>query len=158
MLGKDFSRPTRLATPQGIVAMLAVLLLIGLGFWPGGGQDREPPSRIAVAPPSVGYPEDWATTLDDAMKRLPFEILIPNHPVASESNLSAVFVYPDDSAVALQFPPPAEAAAPLRQDYIEVWESTWAGGDPLESFNQDVRQDPRRASQSSTSRESQPSA
>jgi hypothetical protein len=128
---------TVMATCSVVIVILAPLF----GSARNAGVDS-PESRLVTVPEDQGYPDEWSTTLEDARARVQFEILLPDHPFANESNITAVYVYSDDAAVAIQFPSPSEPSAPLRQEYLEVWESAWTSGDPLENFEEDLRESP----------------
>ncbi len=88
------------------------------------------------------YPDEWKTTLQAAQSQAKFTIDLPSDPLANTGNITAVYVWPQGAAVALDFPAPAVPQTPVRQDYIEVWESPWTGGDPAQSFAADIAADP----------------
>lgn len=46
------------------------------------------------------------------------------------------------TAIAIDFPAPAVPQQPIRQNYIEVYESLWVEGDPLMDFQADMAQQP----------------
>jgi hypothetical protein len=85
----------------------------------------------------VAYPERWKTSLDAATAQAKFRVLLPNHELANSSNIAAAYVWPNGSTIALQFPPPSPDVR-VRQPYIEVWETTWTGGDPVKDFQRSL--------------------
>jgi hypothetical protein len=85
------------------------------------------------------YPDDWKTSLEEARADLNFEPLMPDSPSANASNLTEVFASPEGHAVALRFPiPPLIEDAPLREEFLEIFESPWQGGDPAEAWAEDL--------------------
>lgn len=116
-----------------VVASAGILALRSASRGTGEvGESRWAPGGV------LQYPDEWRTTLDTAMANARFGLILPNHPKANSGNVTAVYLWPDRSTVALQFPPLAVAASPVRQDYIEVWESPWTGGDPNADFAADM--------------------
>ena len=71
-----------------------------------------------------------------------FPITMPSDSLANSANITAVYLWPNDSQVAVDFPAPAESGPPVRQAYIEVSYSNWSSGDPLAHFQADVKEAP----------------
>jgi hypothetical protein len=92
--------------------------------------------------PSLNYPEAWKMPVKDAIARAAFTAIIPNHPDASVSNATAAYLSPDGQVLVIQFPEPAPPIAPIRIEGIEIYETAWTGGDPLENYNTDLTADP----------------
>jgi hypothetical protein len=140
--GIELGVPTNLALRA--LTVLALLLTLGsltvCSSDTGNQTDRTTP-RLATAEPE-GYPEEWRSSVTNAQAEASFQLLIPNSPLANQQNLTAVFVYPEGAAVAMQFPPAEDSAGKVRQDYLEVWESNWTGGDPLKTWNEDLDASP----------------
>lgn len=86
------------------------------------------------------YPEEWKSTLADAKDKAAFALLVPDHPAANESNITAVYIRPGGSTVAMQFPAPTKSD--VRQEYLEVFLLPWAGGNPEDHFAKDIEQAP----------------
>ena len=85
------------------------------------------------------YPEAWKTTLDQARSLVIFDVIVPDDVSADAASVDGVFVAPDGEAIALRFPPPPLTGDdPVRQDFIEVFESQWRGGDPAAAWAEDV--------------------
>lgn len=86
------------------------------------------------------YPDEWKSTLPEAKAQAAFALLVPNHPAANEGNISAVYVHPGGTTVAMQFPAPTKSD--VRQEYLEVFLLPWAGGNPEVRFAEDIDQAP----------------
>lgn len=126
-----------------IVLLGAVLSLVvvasALAIGRRSGQEAgESAHARRVAGGEFQYPDEWKTTLDTATVDAAFTLVVPSHPNANIANVTAVYLWPDRSAVALRFPSPMSPATPIRQEYIEVWESPWTGGDPSADFAADL--------------------
>jgi hypothetical protein len=89
-----------------------------------------------------GPPQEWKTTLRQAEQRATFRANIPNHSLANRGNVMAVFLDPQGRLLTMDFPAPAPPTIPVRQDFIEVFESPWAGGDPSQVYAEDLVNDP----------------
>jgi hypothetical protein len=130
--------------PWIVVSMTALVLGVAScaeGF-SNAPRDGESASTTSDQIPDAEYPGDWKTSLDEARVALPFELIVPDTADASTAKLVSVFLWPNSSAVAMTFPPPAPADAFITQPYIEVYESKWNGGDPLEDYRHDIAADP----------------
>lgn len=90
--------------------------------------------------PDDVYPEEWKTSLEEAKAKVPFTLLVPDHPAANSQIVTAVYVRPGGATVAMQFPSPGKAD--VRQEYIEVFLLPWGGGDPSSRFAEDIEQAP----------------
>jgi hypothetical protein len=128
----------------------ALILVLGIasGVLPACTADTDEGSTQPIPVPGgeiEPYPEEWMTTLTDAKTSAAFPVIVPSDPNANPDNITAAYVWPDGSAVALRFPPPGPVASPVRQEYIEVWESPWAGGDPEADFKTDMAEAPSDA-------------
>jgi hypothetical protein len=88
------------------------------------------------------YPQEWKTTLEAARAQVTFDMLVPKHPDANASNVTEVFLWPERHTVALRFPSPNPTTAPVRQDYLEIVETPWTGGDARSSWAEDIIADP----------------
>ncbi len=127
------------------------MLALGLSGGPlpacASSPDDGPTTQPAFVPGGEvdQYPDEWKTTLSDAEVQASFSVIVPSHPSAGAQNITAVYLWPDGSAVALQFPPPAPVTSPIRQEYIEVWESPWVGGDPQADYARDMAEAPSEA-------------
>jgi hypothetical protein len=121
-----------------VVGASAIALLLGIGVWAVlGGASQEPPP----APAFEGqYPDEWKVSLSEAKKLAAFPVVVPDHPAANEEDLTAVYVHPGGSTVAMQFPAPKESD--VRQQYLEVFLVPWDGGDPADHFAEDIDKDP----------------
>lgn len=95
-----------------------------------------------MSPTHAPYPEELQSTLASASDVAKFKLQIPQSDVANENNITQVFAWPDGESVAIDFPAPAKPAAPIRQEYLEVYESLWTSGDPLTDFKSDLDADP----------------
>jgi hypothetical protein len=119
-----------------VVALVATSALVAVGAATlvhnkeGSGPPPEEPRR-AVTPEGVSYPHDWLASLQEASNEATFELFIPDSDPASTKNLQTTYLYPGGQAVAMDFPA-QPTSSPVRQEYIEVWESAWSGGDPAE--------------------------
>jgi hypothetical protein len=129
------------------VAMVGLMVVVPLAIALAVSHDtglrrhsagREPLGRLTPSPP---YPEEWKTTLAGAQVGAKFPVVLPNDTMANSTNVNAAYVWPGGAAVAFDFPAP-QAQSTVRQGYIEVWESVWAGGDPLKAFQADLAADP----------------
>ena len=89
---------------------------------------------------TVPYPEEWETNLDDARGRVDFAVTVPDTPAANAQSIDHVFVWPNASQVAIDFPAPGESS--VRQQYIEVAYSRWTSGEPLTHFQEDLKESP----------------
>src|SRR5262245_31520239 len=127
-------------TPNWTRRALALSLVIGLGACASSKTDRisQPLERQtsnsvkALAPPNEDvspYPESWKVDTADVTTLASFPVYLPTHPDANISNSTASFVWPNNGAVAIDFPAPAEPASYVRQSYLEVYESPWDGSD-----------------------------
>ncbi len=125
------------------VSILVWMVAVALGAVPACADDR--PSTASLPVPggeAIPYPEEWRTSLSDVQARADFLVIVPNDSAAGPDNVVSVYLWPDGTAVALQFPPPASPQSPIRQEYIEVWESPWPGGDPLADYERDLAEAP----------------
>lgn len=97
------------------------------------------PRVFSGTPQEPGYPAEWLVgSVAEAQGRIGFELLLPNDPAANKDNVKLTYLFPNDSAVALVFPPPSSPESYIRQEYIEVYETQWFGGDPVEEFTASV--------------------
>lgn len=90
------------------------------------------------------YPEEWQTTLPEAQTKARFSLLIPTHEAANADNVTETFANGDGTVVAMRFPRAAKPSAPVRQDFIEIYEEPWQGGNltPEEAWSQTLEQYP----------------
>jgi hypothetical protein len=113
-----------------------------------GSTDRNPLSRESMVkglgfdPNKAPYPSDWQMPLSQVETLAAFPVLVPSAQTANQANVTAVYLWPNRMAVALDFPAPAVPDYPTRQNYIEVYESLWGGSDPLSDFQADMAQNP----------------
>lgn len=120
----------------GASAIFVFALGIGAWSWFRAG----PAEPVPAASVETSYPDEWRMTLAEARNSAAFPLVVPSHPAANEQNLTAVYVHPGGTTVAMQFPAPKSSN--VRQDYIEVFLLPWEGGNPAERFAQDIAQDP----------------
>ena len=95
-----------------------------------------------LSPHVPTYPDQLRTSLQDAVSGASFSVLAPDSAIANNGNLTDAFLWPDGLSVALDYPAPTKPKTPIRQNYVEVFESVWAGGDPLLNFKNDIENDP----------------
>lgn len=127
------------------VGILVCMAALSLGALPACTNDRPSASLPAPGGGTDLYPEEWRTNLSSAQAQADFSLIVPNDPTAGPGNVVSVYLWPDGSAVALQFPPPASPQSPIRQEYIEVWESPWRDGDPLADYERDMAEAPDKS-------------
>jgi hypothetical protein len=122
----------------GGLAVVVALVAVAVGVVALTSGDREPPSAASTG--GLGdYPDEWKTDLQDARSRVSFELVLPEDSRASVANITDVFVWPEGHAVALRFPaPPAITDEPVRQGYLEIFETPWTGDDPATAWAEDV--------------------
>ena len=115
-----------------VIAAACAVSAIGAAALMGHNEGSERPPetpRRAVTPEGVPYPQEWLSSLEQASKEASFTLFVPNSAAANTKNLQATYLYPGGQAVAMDFPT-QPTSSPVRQEYVEVWESTWSGGDP----------------------------
>jgi hypothetical protein len=99
--------------------------------------------------PQHAYPQSWKVSdVQQAASASSFKVYVPQIADANPGTLAAAFVYPSGNAVAFDFPASPSldpSAPPVRQPYLEVWESPWTRGDPVSVFKHDVQVDPEAA-------------
>jgi hypothetical protein len=139
-----------------LVGITVALTLIGVGFASFAAfallkkdhQHLGPRTMLGQpSSPQHAYPAVWKVDgFDQASARLSFPVLVPHAKDANPGNLVASFVFPGRTAVAFDFPQPvsqaSSKAAPVRQTYIEVWESPWREGNATKALQQDVVENP----------------
>ena len=88
------------------------------------------------------YPDGYKVSgLDGAQKAVDFPILVPSVEGVDGSSLSGVYVLPT-GALVLDFPALDKPSAPLRQAYIEIYETRWDPTmDPEKSYQRMVQLD-----------------
>jgi hypothetical protein len=111
----------------------------------GGGRSasRFLPHSFLQASDRPIYPEEWRSSLDEALVRIAFDAYVPavGSPL-SVDDLSDVFVFPDGSALVLGYPP-IESTDGVRQNFVEVYESAWSEeGDALTKFQTELEANP----------------
>lgn len=111
--------------------------------------DRPIPSPSNGVRPGPGlseggsYPDDWKTSLADAVRGASFTVVVPAVSGFSESDVGAVFLYPGGRGVALQYPLDQELSSPLRFTYIEINEQAIDGPyDAGKEIARDLEQSP----------------
>jgi hypothetical protein len=92
--------------------------------------------------PESAYPAEWELPLEVALREVDFPARIPNHPQASPDKVLVTCLSPDGDRLVMRFPLPAPPQEPLRDSYIEVFQSAWVGGDPGASYAEDLANDP----------------
>jgi hypothetical protein len=98
------------------------------------------PESLLIGTPHDPYPSDWEVESLEAAERLAtFTLIMPPDSLLRSQQITRVYVYPDNVAVAVDFAPQPQATA-TRQNYIEIWQASWSGGDPqkesLRQWNQ----------------------
>lgn len=63
--------------------------------------------------------------------------MVPKNPRANPDNLEDVYVVPGRPYVMMIFPAAASSTG-VRQDFIEIDETPWQGGNPHEAFLNDI--------------------
>lgn len=125
----------RIGFTVGAVAVLTACLAAWVGLRGGGPRIGREGDRGF----DTTYPDVWRVSLGEAKSTVGFPLLVPNHPAANDQNVVAVYVRPGGTTVAMQFPSPGKAD--VRQKYLEVFLVPWEGGDPSDSFAEDVEMD-----------------
>ena len=87
-----------------------------------GPPPHGPIRGMDLSPAAPSYPKELRSSLDKAESTAGFNLVIPDTEIANSSILTDVFVWPDGQSVALDYPAPAKPSAPIRQNYIEVYE------------------------------------
>ena len=139
MLSSERSRHVQ-RVPAAAVALLvaAVVAVVGSALILGRVPTQRP-GRVSSSGEG-DYPDSWRTSLVQARSSSIFDLIVPDDPSANAGAVTEVFISPDASAVAMRFPPPAQLGAdPVRQDFIEVYETPWNGGDPADAWAEDVK-------------------
>ncbi len=146
---------TRLAASAVTIAVLAIAIPVGLG-WRGSNvtsleaqpsveapRSNAPHIRTLYQDPTQPtYPSSWEVSPSDLSKSVGFSVIVPDNSFANVDNMTNAYVMVGGASVAMDFPAPAVAKDPITQEYLEVWEAPWEGGDPEELFKQDVAADP----------------
>jgi hypothetical protein len=97
-----------------------------------------------IDPWTPSYPNAWIRSQSSLASAVSFSpLLVPDSPIANKDNMTAAYVWPNESAVAMDFPVSAEPKADITQAYVEVWEATWRQGDPLAYYQSDLKNDPQ---------------
>lgn len=124
-----------------VVALVATSVLLVKGAQPGRSRTH---SQLLTDPyVNTVYPPEWKTTLEATKSQAVFTPLLPNTVLANAGNAVAVYLWPQGQAVAIDFPAPVTSSQPpVRQEYLEVYEAPWTGGDPLTAFQADIGADP----------------
>jgi hypothetical protein len=119
----------------GLVVFAVIAGVVAVALTSG---DEVRPSESGTA--GLGdYPDEWRTDLEGARSRAAFELILPDDPRTDVASITDVFLWPEGHAVAVRFPaPPPVTAEPVRQLYIEVFETPWTGGDPAVAWEEDV--------------------
>ncbi|MEX2203709.1 MAG: hypothetical protein WD965_06430 [Actinomycetota bacterium] len=137
MLGAREREP-RAVNRLAMLSLLVVLVVTTVGLILQRDQQSRP-SHVPVPTGEGDYPDEWKTTLEDARAKVSFDVVLPDHATASRESITDVFVWPEGHAVAIRFPAPAPISdKPVRQGYVEVFESPWTGGDPAKAWAEDV--------------------
>jgi hypothetical protein len=125
----------------GVVAVVGASVLLARSEQPRGSGTH--PQLLTDPYVNVVYPQEWKTTLEAASTQAVFTLMIPNTVLANAANPVAVYVWPQGQAVAIDFPAPVMSSqSPVRQEYLEIYEAPWPGGDPLTAFQADIAADP----------------
>lgn len=119
--------------------VLAIVAGVVLGSCQGGapGKGAHPSEGLLIE-----YPESWKTNLSEAVKNASFSVILPEHTLANDDNVTGVWLQPDGTAIFIDYPVPESPAPSLRQPYLEVYETPWAGGDPAKDFATDIAENP----------------
>jgi hypothetical protein len=138
---------SRRFTIVGVVCLVAVAFP-ALVFALERDSTRDVPSRSGAArsgesilpgTPDAPYPPEWEVEgLDEAREAVEFSLLDPPASLTHSQEINHVYVFPDDVAVAIDFPPQPQGEAFTRQSYIEIYEAGWSGGDPKAEFAKTV--------------------
>jgi hypothetical protein len=127
------------------LAWMAVLTMVVV-LVKSGTTTPAPETRPALlTDPYVNtvYPSEWKTTLDVAGTQATFTPRLPDTTLANAGNMVAAYMWPQGEAVAFDFPAPITSSrSPVRQEYVEVYEDIWTGGDPLAAFKSNIAADP----------------
>jgi len=107
-----------------------------------GPAPKGPIRGMNLSPDAPSYPSQLETTLQAAADAAGFVVIVPDTDLANSRILTNVFLWPDGQSIALDFPAPTEPKSPIRQNYIEVYESLWTAGDPMADFKADMAADP----------------
>jgi hypothetical protein len=87
------------------------------------------------------YPEQWETSLEEALSTVAFPPKLPAHPAVSLDEILTTFLSPDGLTFVMIFPLPAPQQ-PLRMPNLEIFQSPWVGGDPEASLEEVIANDP----------------
>ena len=141
----------RVTVIAGISFLAAVIGAAVLADLQGSSDEALPPSDHAGdgaqaladgTPDEPGYPAGWEVgDLDSARDVAKFTLIDPPASLTEVQTITHVFVFPDDVAVAVDFAPQTQDTA-TRQNYIEIYETTWSGGDPAKVFAETVESTP----------------
>lgn len=119
-----------------------ILMACGSSSSQRAGLQGAPAEGFHEEVPTLEYPEAWRISLAQAIAEARFPVRLPAHPAASSDNTIATYLSPDGLMFIMRFPPPSPPEAPVRQAYIEVFQSPWTRGDPEVSYETDIASDP----------------
>ncbi len=141
-------RRPRVWKAASVAAAAASLAAVGVWLTMNGSRDARvyrvtPVSSSTVSPPGAissrwgddpfhpGYSQATRISLSTAQESTSFRLILPATQFANEANLTGVYEL-GGGAVALDFPPATSLSQPdVRQEFIEVYEAAWEGGDPV---------------------------
>jgi hypothetical protein len=128
---------------SGTVAIAAIVVALVVVGAASGPRDRHH-SRLATGVENLqSYPTEWVSTLEIARERVGFSVFVPSTAAVNEQSLSATYLFPGGSAIAMDFPLVRSSTSPVRQEYIEVWEGPWSFDvEPLKLYQEDIAADP----------------
>lgn len=124
---------------------VTLLLVVGITVALTSGFSQTPTGTGSTELLTIdtAYPAEWRVAdIAAAQPTVAFPLVLPNDPSANQQNIAAIYVRPDRLAVYIEFPAPTAPQIPVRQDYIEVFESPWRGGDPAQDYATDIAAEP----------------
>jgi hypothetical protein len=95
------------------------------------------PSQDVTNPDAPSYPKSMAlSSVSAASQAASFNLIVPETTQTSSSQLIGVYLLPGRS-VALDYAPAKQPSSFVRQDYIEVYESSWetTDGAPAKAYD-----------------------
>jgi len=126
----------------GIVLLLSAVGIVAALTAPSPTATSEGIAPIRILTIETAYPAEWRVPdIGSAQALVAFPLTLPDHPSANPQNVAAIYVRPDRGAVYIEFPAPAVPQTPVRQDYIEVFESPWLGGSPADDYAANIAAD-----------------
>ena len=102
---------------------------------PAGTRVENPTSALFSQDETPPYPDSWLSSAAAGhATSAKLGAILPDTADVSAERATAYYVFPGDVAISVTYPLPSPTDAEVRQDYVEVWATSWTRGDPRTVF------------------------